>query len=186
MEYRSDALARAARIRLVVMDVDGTLTDGMIYMGPEGESLKKFSVKDGLGLSMLHKAGVGAAIITGRESKILEHRAAELGITSVWQGCKDKREAWGKIKEQAKLTDKEIAYIGDDLNDLSILMKAGLACCTADAQPEIKRVSHLISGCNGGDGAVRDVVEFILKTQGKWQALVDVFAGGKAVAGHGQ
>lgn len=185
MEYRADALARAAKIRLVVMDVDGTLTDGRIYMGPEGEALKKFSVKDGLGLSMLHKAGVGTAIITGRESKILEHRAAELNITSVWQGYKDKREAWQKIKEQEKLNDKEIAYIGDDLNDLYLLMKAGLACCTADAQSEIRRVSHLISAYNGGDGAVRDIVEFILKTQGKWQALVDVFAGGK-LSSYGQ
>ncbi|MGM9540372.1 KdsC family phosphatase [Anaerovibrio sp.] len=186
MEYRADALARAARVRLVVMDVDGTLTDGRIYIGPDGEAMKEFSVKDGMGLSMLHKAGVETAIITGRQSKIVERRAAELNISRVWQGCKDKREAWQRIKDEMQLTDREIAYIGDDLNDLPLLMKAGLACCTADAQPEVKYVSHLISACNGGNGAVRDIVEFILKTQGKWQALVDAFAGAKAAPGYSQ
>ena len=177
MEYRADALVRAARIKLVVMDVDGTLTDGRIYIGPDGAAMKEFSVKDGMGISMLHKAGVETAIITGRKSQIVERRAAELNISRVWQGCRDKREAWQRIKEEMQLADKESAYIGDELNALSLLMKAGLACCTADAQPEVKYVSHVISACNGGDGAVREIAELIVKTQGKWQALVDAFAG---------
>ncbi len=186
MEFRADALERAARIRMVVMDVDGTMTDGRIYIGSEGEAFKEFSVKDGMGITMLHNAGVKTGIITGRTSKIVERRAAELKIDSVWQGIKDKREAWQKIKEATGLSNKEIAYIGDDLNDLSLLMQAGLACCTADAQPEVKRVSHVISIYDGGNGAVREVAELILKTQDKWQHLVDAFAGVKTVPNYAQ
>ena len=186
MEFRADALERAARIRMIVMDVDGTMTDGRIYIGSEGEVMKEFSAKDGMGITMLHTAGLKTAIITGRTSKIVERRAAELKIDSVWQGIKDKREAWQKIKEAAGLSNKEIAYIGDDLNDLSLLMQAGLACCTADAQPEVKRVSHVISACDGGHGAVREVAELLLKAQGKWQHLVDAFAGVKTVPNYAQ
>ncbi len=186
MEFRADALERAARIRMIVMDVDGTMTDGRIYIGSEGEAVKEFSVKDGMGITMLHTAGLKTAIITGRTSKIVERRAAELKIDSVWQGIKDKREAWQKIKEATGLSNKEIAYIGDDLNDLSLLMQAGLACCTADAQPEVKKCAHVISIYNGGNGAVREVAELILKTQGKWQQLVDAFAGAKTVPNYAQ
>ena len=155
MEFRADALERAARIRMVVMDVDGTMTDGRIYIGPKGEAVKEFSVKDGMGITMLHIAGIKTAIITGRTSEIVERRAAELKIDSVWQGIKDKRVAWQKIKEETGLTNKEIAYIGDDLNDLSLLMQAGLACSAGDAQPEVKEVSHVISNNHGGNGVVR-------------------------------
>ena len=186
MEYRADALVRAARIKLVVMDVDGTLTDGRIYIGPDGEAMKEFSVKDGMGISMLHTAGVATAIITGRESEIVKRRAAELKISHVWQGCRDKRAAWHQLKDELQLADRDIAYIGDDLNDLPLLMRAGLACCTADAQPEVKYVSHVISGCNGGNGAVRDIAELVLKSQGKWQTLVDAFAGTKLAPAYGQ
>ena len=171
---------------MIVMDVDGTMTDGRIYIGSEGEVMKEFSAKDGMGITMLHTAGLKTAIITGRTSKIVERRAAELKIDSVWQGIKDKREAWQKIKEATGLSNKEIAYIGDDLNDLSLLMQAGLACCTADAQPEVKRVSHVISIYDGGNGAVREVAELILKTQDKWQQLVDAFAGVKTVPNYAQ
>ena len=186
MEFRADALERAARIRMVVMDVDGTMTDGRIYIGPEGEAIKECSVKEGMGITMLHKAGVKTAIITGRKSEIVEHRAAELKIDSVWQGIKDKREAWQKIKEETGLTNREIAYVGDDLNDLSLLIQAGLACCAGDAQPEVKKISHVISGRDGGNGVVRDIAELILKTQGKWQQLVDAFAGNKSVPNYAQ
>ena len=186
MEFRADALERAARIRMVVMDVDGTMTDGRIYIGPEGEAVKEFSVKDGMGITMLHTAGLKTAIITGRKSEIVERRAAELKIDSVWQGVKDKREAWQKIKEEIGLTNKEIAYIGDDLNDLSLLMQAGLACCTGDAQPEVRAVSHVISSNKGGYGVIREIAELILKTQGKWQQLVDAFAGAKSIPNYAQ
>lgn len=186
MEYRSDALERAAKIRMIVLDVDGTLTDGRIYIGSEGEMMKEFSVKDGMGITMMHKAGLKTAIITGRSSKIVECRAAELKIDRVWQGVKDKREAWQQMKEELKLTNREIAYVGDDLNDLSLLQQAGLACCTADAQPEVKRRSHVVSNCNGGNGAVREIAEFILKAQGKWQSLVEAFAGTKGVPDYAQ
>ena len=186
MEFRANALERAAKIRMVVMDVDGTMTDGRIYIGPEGEVVKEFSVKDGMGITMLHTAGIRTAVITGRTSEIVEKRAAELHIDSVWQGVKDKRIAWQKIKEASGLTNKEIAYIGDDLNDLSLLMQAGLACCTGDAQPEVKSVSHVISSSTGGNGVVRDIAELILKTQGKWQQLVDAFAGAKSVPNYAQ
>ncbi|MDD3114379.1 MAG: HAD-IIIA family hydrolase [Anaerovibrio sp.] len=186
MEYRADALERAARIRMVVLDVDGTLTDGRIYIGPEGEAMKEFSVKDGMGITMMHRAGLETAIITGRSSQIVECRAAELKIDRVWQGVKNKHEAWQQLKQEMNLTNREIAYVGDDLNDLSILQQAGLACCTGDARTEVKRFSHVISGYDGGNGAVREIAEFILKAQGKWQSLVEAFAGIKAVPSYGQ
>ena len=123
MEFRADALERAARIRMVVMDVDGTMTDGRIYIGPEGEAIKEFSVKDGMGITMLHKAGVKTAIITGRKSEIVEHRAAELKIDSVWQGIKDKREAWQKIKEELQELEQAVKegkqrHIEEELGDV--------------------------------------------------------------------
>lgn len=186
MAYGADILARAARIKLVVMDVDGTMTDGRIYFGPAGEAFKAFSVKDGMGIALLHKAGLKTGIITGRTSEIVAQRAAELKMYKVFQGVADKRESLQQMRDELGLSNEEIAYIGDDLNDLPLMLQVGLACCTADARPEVREICHVISDYEGGNGAVRDIAELILKAQDKWQPLVDLFMGPKKISGHAQ
>lgn len=175
MEQMAGALERAKRIRLVIFDVDGVLTDGGIYVGAEGELYKPFFCRDGLGITLARKNGLKTAIITGRNSPQVERRGKELQIDAVWQGCMDKRRAYGELKEKFSLRDEEIAYIGDDLIDLPILTQAGLAAAVADAVPEVRQRVHLVSGFPGGRGAVREVLEFILKAQGKWESIVEDF-----------
>jgi 3-deoxy-D-manno-octulosonate 8-phosphate phosphatase (KDO 8-P phosphatase) len=171
-----DNAAQAARqVKMVVFDVDGTLTDGHIYMGSDGEAMKSFSARDGMGIALMHKAGLKSAIITGRQSKIVENRANELKISAIWQGCSDKRQAYIELKEKFSLTDAEVAYVGDDLNDLPLLLQAGLSCAVGDAMEEVKQHAAIIADHNGGNGAVRDIIEYILKQQGKWDSLVESF-----------
>jgi len=150
-------------IKILVMDVDGTLTDGKIYMGQDGEVFKVFDVKDGYAINeILPKHGITPIIITGRISKIVENRAREIGITLVYQGVKDKLALIKKIAEENTVTMEEIAYIGDDLNDMDCLKACGLGGCPADAVDEIKRNADYITTPPGGSGAVRDFVEFLL------------------------
>lgn len=177
MLKHQEALLRAEKIKVVVFDVDGVLSDGHIYMGLQGEAMKAFSARDGMGITLLHRAGIKTAIITGRQSEIVANRARELKITRVWQGCSDKREAWEELKQELQVKDEEIAYAGDDLNDLPLLLKAGLAATVADAVPEVSDAAQLQSSYNGGQGAVREIAEFILKRQNKWQQLVEGFTG---------
>lgn len=151
-------------MKLFVMDVDGTLTDGKIYIGSKGEEFKSFNVKDGYAINnMLHKNGIKTAIITGRESEIVNIRAKELNIDYVYQNVKDKL---GVLKQIAVLYDiafEEIAYIGDDLNDFESMKKCGITGCPADAVDEIKNISNYISKYNGGEGAVREFIEWVIK-----------------------
>ena len=163
MEIRTGAREKAGKIQLIIFDVDGVLTDGGIYVGPEGELFKPFNCKDGLGITLWHRAGRKTAVITGRSSAMLGQRAAELKITAVWQGKRDKRQAYRELKEKFHLRDEEIAYIGDDLIDLPVMLQAGLAAAPADA------------GNLGGHGAVREILEFILQEQNKWQELLADF-----------
>ena len=149
-------------IKYLVMDVDGTLTDGKIYMGQEGELAKAFDIKDGAGIVLtLPKVGITPVIITARESKILSNRCRELKIDSLHQNIKDKL---GKLKE---LVDdlSTVAYAGDDLPDICILEKVGLACCPNDAVKEVKEICNFVSSQNGGRGAVRELCDFILDSQ---------------------
>lgn len=151
------------RIRLLAMDVDGTLTDGCIYMGPDGEAMKAFNVKDGQGIAMLRSAGVKTAIITARTSRIVERRAEELHIDEVCQGVSDKRDTLAALCEKYGIDRSETAYIGDDVGDLPALSFAGEALCPADAVPEVRLASgHVMPSC-GGKGAVRDAAEWILR-----------------------
>lgn len=149
-------------IKLLIMDVDGTLTDGMIYMGPSGEAMKAFNIKDGYAIAhMLPKMGVVPVIITGRKSLIVENRAKELGIAELHQGVSDKL---GKLKEVAakyQVTPDEIAYIGDDLNDLDCLQFCGFTGCPADAVDEVKQTADYTTKAIAGAGAVREFIEFI-------------------------
>ena len=171
----AEVTARAAAIRLLVLDADGTLTDGGIYTGGDGELLKRFDIKDGLGIALWHKVGGRTAVITGRTSGILAARAKELGITDLWQGCLDKRAAWEVLKARYEMTDDEIAYVGDDLIDLPLMVRAGFAAAPMDAVDEVRARAHFVSERPGGRGAVREVIEFILKAQGRWEDLVTTF-----------
>lgn len=150
-------------MKYLIMDVDGTLTDGKIYMGPNGEAFKVFSVKDGYAIcNILPVLGMEPVIITGRSSAIVENRCKELGITKLWQGEKDKQQ------RMLWLTDnhpEEVAYIGDDLNDLAVMQLVaecgGVVACPGDAAEEVRGIAHYISPKNGGDGAVRDFIEWL-------------------------
>ena len=149
------------KIKMLVMDVDGTLTDGKIYMGSDGEVFKAFDVKDGYAIAHLHEAGIIPVIITGRKSKIVENRAKELNIKEVYQGVSDKVE---KLKEVAKSNGvllEEVAYIGDDLNDLDCMGICGLSACPNDAIDEVTSSVDFKCNKNGGYGAVREFIEYI-------------------------
>jgi 3-deoxy-D-manno-octulosonate 8-phosphate phosphatase (KDO 8-P phosphatase) len=163
---------RAANIKLLLMDCDGVLTDGSILLLPEGDDQKFFNVRDGLGLELLHRAGIKSGIISGRKSNALTQRARGLGVTYIRQGCKDKTVALREIIADARVTPAEIAYIGDDLVDIPLLAHAGLSIAVADAVAEVKARAHHITSAVGGRGAVREVIELILKAQGRWDDLV--------------
>lgn len=160
---------RMKRIRLIVLDVDGVLTDGGIYMGPSGEAMKRFDIKDGAGIVFWHRTGGKTAILTGRSSKIVENRAKELQISVVRQGCADKGAAYEALKEEMELSDDEIAYIGDDLIDLPVMRRAGLPVAVADAAPEAKAAALFVTEHAGGRGAIRETVEQILRAQGRFE-----------------
>lgn len=169
---RAEALERAREVELLVLDVDGVLTDGGLFYGPEGEALKRFDVKDGHGLVMAHLVGLRAAILTARRSSIVERRAAELWLSPVSQGIKDKRAGLAALLAEAKVGPERVGYVGDDVNDLPPMREVRFAACPADARPEVRAAAHYLAEAPGGHGAVREIVEFILKAQGKWdQAL---------------
>ena len=175
MKTKKGASEIAKKIKLIIFDVDGTLTDGRIYMGPEGEAMKAFSARDGMGIAMAHKAGLKSAVITGRSSRIMTRRAKELKIDALYQGCIDKRGAYEELKLKYSLADEEIAYVGDDLNDIPLIIQAGLGCCVGDGVPEVRELAQVTAELPGGGGAVREIIEFILKEQGKWSSLVGTF-----------
>ncbi|MDH4113856.1 MAG: HAD hydrolase family protein [Burkholderiaceae bacterium] len=156
---------RAARISLVAIDVDGVLTDGRLYYGPHGEALKVFDVRDGHGIKMLLGHGVDVAILSARSSEIVAARARELGIRRVLQGRGDKALGWTELLADAAVPDERAGYIGDDLPDLPVLARAGLAATVADARDEVKAAAHWITPEPGGRGAVRALAEFILRAK---------------------
>lgn len=162
---------RAAQIKMILMDVDGTLTDGTLLILPDGEELKSYNVRDGLGILLAHLAGLKTGIITGKISKSLERRASRLKIMELHQGILDKGKALEEILSRHKLSLHEVAYIGDDIGDLEVLKSVGFGGAVADAHPEVKRHSHFICKNPGGKGAVREFIEFILEAQDKWGTI---------------
>ncbi len=168
-------LSAAQKIRLVVLDVDGVLTDGSIWTGPDGELVKRFYTRDGLGLILLQKAGIPVAILTGRISKQTAARAAELGIKTVRQGKTFKGDDFLEIVKEFHLTPEEVAYMGDDVPDIPPLTLAGLPACPADANPSVLPLAKFVSPAAGGQGAVRSLAELILRSQGKWDDLVKCY-----------
>ncbi|MFI3228564.1 MAG: HAD-IIIA family hydrolase [Bacillota bacterium] len=151
-------------IKLLVMDVDGTLTDGKIYIGSQGEAVKAFNVKDGYAIGViLPQIGITPCIITGRKSEITEQRCKELNIKLLYQGIHDKLPQLKEVVSDLKIDMSEVAYIGDDLNDLEVMQQCGYVGCPKDAVQEIKQVAHFVSAYNGGNGAVRGFIETLNK-----------------------
>lgn len=171
-----DTETRARRIKLLIFDVDGVLTDGQIAIGRDGEILKQFYAQDGLGITAAHRAGLKTAIITGRQSDIVRFRGAELKITDVYQGAMDKGTALEQLLIKHKLTLEQVGYIGDDLNDLAVMLRVGLACAVANAVPEVKAKAHYVARHEGGKGAVREIIETILKAQERWNEVVESYS----------
>lgn len=151
------------KIKIFIMDVDGTLTDGKIYIGPQGEIFKAFNVKDGLGIKLLIEKGIIPVIITCRNSEIVTRRARELGIEEVHQGVEDKLETYRKLTQKYGINNQEVAFIGDDLNDLPLMNVAGLSFAVADAVRAVREKADYVTGHKGGDGAVREAIDVILR-----------------------
>jgi len=167
-----DVAARAAKIELLVLDVDGVLTDGSIVYTAEGNEIKRFHVRDGSGLKFWHALGKRSAIISGRRSPAVERRAHELGIGPVYQGCVAKLPALEGLLREAGLRPEQVCAIGDDLPDLPVLTRSGLAVAVADACAEVRAAAHYTTRRPGGHGAVRDAIEWLLKLQGHWDKTV--------------
>ena len=159
-------------IRCLVLDVDGVLTKGDITYTSSGEELKTFHAKDGMGLVIAHAMGLQTAIITGRTSPIVERRAKELKISHIQMGSHNKSAGLQVVLDTLQVEPQEVAYMGDDLNDLGVMSRVGLAMTPQDGVPEIKDIAHYICQANGGEGAVREAVEYILKREGLWEEAV--------------
>ena len=172
MFERDEVESRAARVRLLLLDCDGVLTDGRITPVEGGEELKSFHTRDGHGLVMLHRAGLRSGIISGRRSRLVELRAADLGISFVRQGACDKVEVFEGLLAEAGVAASEVAYVGDDVVDIPLMRRSGLALAVADATPDTRDAAHHVTRLPGGRGAVREVCELILKAQGRWDELL--------------
>jgi YrbI family 3-deoxy-D-manno-octulosonate 8-phosphate phosphatase len=160
---------RAKKIKLLIMDVDGVLTDGRIIYGPDGSEFKSFHVRDGHAMKLAKRAGLKMAIITGRDSEIVTRRGEELEVDFIYQKVFNKLEVYEKILKENNLKDEEVAFIGDDIVDLSVMRRVGLSIAVEDAAEELRQESLLITKNPGGRGAVREVIEYILKARGLWE-----------------
>ncbi len=168
-----DATSRAARVRLLMLDVDGVLTDGRLYFTAAGEEMKVFHSRDGHGLKLLRAGGVELAIITGRSSRALERRAAELGIARVYQGIEDKAAVMDELLAELGMAAAAAAYMGDDVVDLPVMRRCGFALTVPEAPEIVKRHAHYVAASPGGGGAVREACELILAAQGKLEARLE-------------
>ena len=173
---RKELTRIAKNIRLLILDVDGVLTDGSIILDNKDNEFKVFHVRDGHGIKMLIRAGIHVAIITGRYSKVVERRAHELGITEVYQKSHDKRIAYRQLVEKYSIDEKEVAYIGDDIVDIPLLKRSGFPVVVADADDEVKAVAAMITKNRGGKGAVREICDFLLKAKGLWENIIDEYS----------
>ncbi len=165
---------RLEGVRLLVTDVDGVLTDGVLVYSPKGDTAKRFHVRDGLAVRLLLDAGIAVAVLTGRSSETVAVRFRELGVPDelVRQGSADKAADLDELEALLGLGDDSVAVVGDDLPDLPMLTRAVFAACPADAAPEVAAVCHLVCGTSGGQGVIREVAELVLKAQGRWDAAV--------------
>ncbi|MFM8466439.1 MAG: KdsC family phosphatase [Oxalobacteraceae bacterium] len=163
---------RAGRVKLMIFDVDGVLTDGGLRYGPDGELIKTFHVLDGHGIKLLQQNGVKTAIISARESPIVARRAADLGISVLLQGVQDKRSAFERTASEANLPHQACGFMGDDVIDLPVMTRVGFAASVPNGHPEVVRRAHYVARAGGGQGAVREVCDFILRAQGTYEAAL--------------
>lgn len=167
-----DAISRAARVRLMIFDVDGILTDGSLHYGPDGESIKTFNVLDGHGIKLLQQSGVATAIISARKSDIVARRAADLGIRHLHQGVHDKRVAFEELLAHTGVGADACGFVGDDVIDLPILLRVGFAASVPNGHPEVRSRVHYVTSASGGRGAARELCDFILRAQGNYEAAL--------------
>jgi 3-deoxy-D-manno-octulosonate 8-phosphate phosphatase (KDO 8-P phosphatase) len=171
----SDLPSRAARIRLVLFDVDGVLTDGRVVLHSDGSESKQFHIRDGIVMVWAQRMGLKIGLLSARQSLTTTERAAQLGITLVHQGVASKIDAYDEIVDDIGLNDDEVAYMGDDIVDIAVLARVGLAAAPADAVPEVRERVHWVSPSAGGAGAARELLELILRAQGQWDVIVRSF-----------
>jgi len=167
-DYPAEVWQRARAVRLLILDVDGVLTDGRLYFGPQGEALKVFHVRDGHGIKMAQKGGLEIAMVSGRRSDAAYHRARELGVNRFYEGVRDKLAALEELLAALRLSPAQVAAVGDELVDLPLMARVGLGVAVADAVPEVKAAAHWITSAPGGLGAVREVCDLLLRAQGRW------------------
>ncbi len=168
-----DALERARRVRLMAFDVDGVLTDGRLWYGPQGEALKAFSAHDGHGMKMLAASGVVLALLSSRDSSAVARRASELGVTHVLQGMEDKNGAFNALLATLALRAEVAGYMGDEFLDLPVLRRCGFACAPGEAPELVRRHAHYVAGTAAGAGAVREVCEFVMRAQGTLEGALE-------------
>lgn len=177
MKHPDELGARAAAIELLLLDVDGVMTDGSVLYADDGTELKRFHVRDGSGLKLWRAAGKRAAIVSGRKSGAVDRRAAELGIAPVIQGCEDKLAGLARVLEQTGVSPERVCAIGDDLPDVPLLRCCGLALSVADACAEARAAADYVTSAPGGRGAVREAIEWLLRVAGKWDELTARYTG---------
>ena len=170
--------ATAADVRFLLLDCDGVLTDGGVILGSDGQEFKRFDIQDGMGVSLARRAGLQVGVITGRTSDAIQRRAKELRLDTLIEGAKDKVAALDAVLKEQGFTRAEAAYMGDDIQDLAILAACGFSIAPANARPEVRARVDLVTEARGGQGAVREAIETILKVQGKWDELVQDFLEG--------
>lgn len=167
-----EVLQRANKISLLMLDADGVLTDGKIYYGNYGDQLQSFDVQDGMGMWLWQQAGLPSVVLSGRRSKMLTRRAKEMHITKVFQGVENKERVYLTIIQQMGKLDEEVCFIGDDVMDIPLLGRVGLGIAVANAVSEVKESAHYVTVRSGGNGAVREVVDLLLKSTGKWDEVI--------------
>ena len=164
-----EIIEKAKRVKVLVVDIDGVMTDGRIIYSTYGEELKFFDVQDGFGITLLHRAGIKTVIITAKKSKIVKHRARDLKVTKAYQGFMDKATPFNDILKRFNVMPEEVCFMGDDLIDIPVLKHAGLAVAVPNAVEEVRSSAHYITAKIGGRGAVREICDLLLKSQGKWE-----------------
>lgn len=179
MKLTANAEEKARGIRLVLLDVDGVLTDGRLTYQEDGKELKTFHALDGMGIRLAQQAGIEIGVITGRRSGAVEHRCKELGMTEIHQGNWRKLPILEEILARRGLSLEQVAFVGDDLPDLAVLRRVGLAVTVADARPEVLEVADASSERKGGCGAVREILEALIKAQGKWEPILSSYESGQ-------
>jgi 3-deoxy-D-manno-octulosonate 8-phosphate phosphatase (KDO 8-P phosphatase) len=170
-----DIIERAKRVRLLILDIDGVMTDGRIIYSVYGDELKFFDVQDGLGITLLNMAGIKSVIITAKKSRIVKLRGRDLKVAKTYQGYADKVAAFNKILRRFRVSPDEVCFIGDDLIDLPVLIRVGFAVAVPNALDEVKSNAHYITSKPGGRGAVREICDIILKAQSKWDVVTEKY-----------